>query len=223
MKYSTPLFKKETFFQFHWFLKVIIILVAINIDPVGILADGFYNPDRPMIVPFVVGVFDINERVNDTNGHSLLKEDDGYVYIPPTYYTHNGYSKGIIIVKTFAKNYVAFERRCVHCWYDDGEIGVISMSSLISGKCNQCGARADGMIAYGSGQMNGYDFFEYGDYGPKYLETYPVKIIRKDHNKKIYLWIYNAPNGTYGEWKQQPENQIVVEGCRKLFGSDNGW
>ena len=187
------------------------------------IADGFYNPDRPMIVPFVVGVYDINERVEDTKGHALLNEDEGYVYIPSTYYKHNGYSQGIIIVKTFAKNYVAFERRCAHCWYDEGEFGVISMSGFISGKCNKCGARADGMIAYGSGQMNGYDFLEYGDNGPKYLETFPIKIIRKDHNKKIYLWIYNAPNGTYGEWKKQPENQIVVEGCRKLFGGNNGW
>ena len=48
MKY----FKKETYLQFHWFLKIIIVLVAINIAPVCILADGFYNPDRPMIVPF---------------------------------------------------------------------------------------------------------------------------------------------------------------------------
>lgn len=186
-------------------------------------SQGFFNPDKPMIVPFIIEIHDINDRV-DYHPNTPLYENTGHVYLPNTYYTHNGKSHGIIVVRSFSDDYYALDARCARCYYKDGHNeGTIRIPIGMFGECDKCRARVDNIVSWGSGQMSFYDFHDYGDNGPVNLDKYLVKTIRKDHNKKVYLWINNAPNGYHDEWKQLEENQIVVEGCRKLFGGNNGW
>lgn len=221
-KYIELMVNKMSFLKYQYLIKDIIAFIIISC-PTMMYGQGFFNPDKPMIVPFIIEIHDINERVG-YNPNTLLYESTGHVFLPPTYYTHNTKSHGIIVVRTFADDYHAFDARCARCFYKDGENdGTIKIPVAMFGECDKCSARVDNIVSWGSGQMSFYDFNDYGDNGPIYLDTYPVKVIRKDHNKRIYLWIYNAPNGVRDEWKEQPENQIVVEGCRELFGSNRGW
>ena len=211
--------KKSIPKKFYSWLRQLFCFLIISLSTFLNITAQVFNPDKPMIEPFIVGVNDINERVGDYQGHALLNEEDGFVFLPNSYYTHNGKSNGILIVKDFTGTYQAFDARCAHCFYDLGDTsGVVKIPGSLFGKCNNCGAMVDNIIVWGSGQMNSYD---HGIKGPVYLDGYLVKEYKK--NGKLYLWIYNAPNGAHEEWKQQPENQAIVEAYRKMYHGDSGW
>lgn len=167
-----------------------------------------FNPNRPMIREFVVCVDSINDQMGPRlRGQSPLTEDYGWVFIPNTYYVHNGKSLGIIIVRDCTETYHAKDARCAHCFYDNGESdGFFEMGVGFSGRCRKCGAEADNIKIHGSGQMMRYD---HGARGPVCLDGYVVEEVKKD--KKTYLLITNAHNGTRSEWKDLPENQILLD------------
>lgn len=184
-------------------------LIHILLLFVGISASAqYFNPDKPMIKPFEINVKTINNEMHDTHGHDMLYQDAGFVFIPNTYYVHNGKSLGIIIVHTWNETFLAFDARCPHCFYDNDEPnGKIVISGYTFGKCNKCSAMVEQMVTLGRGQLTTYD---HGTRGPHYLETYRCEKIM-DRNKVVGLRIVNTPNGIYDEWKQQPENQILLK------------
>lgn len=185
-----------------------------------------FNPDRPMICEFVVCVDSINTQLKkyQRSDQNPITESDGCVQIPNTYYVHNGKSMGIILVRDQAYAYHAFDARCAHCFYDNGESdGKVRMMGSLSARCNKCGADVYNIVLTGSGQMNGYDDEMQGY---QYLDGYDVEVIKK--GKKRYLLISNPPNGSRDEWMEQPENQVLLENGRpyrhpmrpKAFGDD---
>lgn len=158
-----------------------------------------FDPDRPMILPFVVCADSINAQMHDNLNkppHTIVTETNGWVQIPNTYYKHNGKSMGIILVRTSYYAYVAYDARCPHCFYDD-EIAnsKIKMYSRLSAICDVCGAEAQSLVT-GSPGMTRYD---HGPYSPAMLNVYLVEEIKK--GKKTYLRIHNAENGANNEWK----------------------
>ena len=191
--------------------KNIFVLLILSMTAINLQAQVF-NPDRPMIVPFIVGVDAINQRVGDDKGHEPLTEECGYVKIPKSYYTHNGKSHGIIILQTWRGTYAAVEARCPVCFYEREDLnGGTVDPSLPFSECNKCGASADNLKTQGSGQMFRYKF---KGYGPVSMDGYMVTEYKK--NGRLYLWVDNVPNGLHEEWKHQPENQVIVDGYRKM-------
>lgn len=168
-----------------------------------------FDPDRPMILPFVVCADSINAQMHDNlkkPPHEILTETYGWVEIPNTYYQHNGKSMGIILVRTNSNLYTAFDARCARCFYDD-EIpdSKIRMYSQLSAICNVCGAEAQGLVNCGAPSMTRYD---HGPATPAVLNEYLVDEIKK--GKKTYLRVYNAINGVWDEWKDLPENKFLI-------------
>lgn len=168
-----------------------------------------FDPDRPMILPFVVCADSINTQMHDNPQkppHDKVTETNGWVQIPNTYYKHNGKSLGIILVRTGYYLYAAFDARCPHCFYDDGVANSkIKMYSRLSAICDVCGAEAQGLVNSGAPSMTRYD---HGPESPAVLNVYIVDEIKK--GKKTYLRIHNAENGAYNEWKELPENKFLI-------------
>lgn len=168
-----------------------------------------FDPDRPMILPFVVCADSINARMHDNLSkppHDKVTETNGWVQIPNTYYIHNGKSMGIILVRTGGYLYTAYDARCSHCFYDDGLAkSKIKMYSRLSAICKVCGAEAQSLVNCGGPEMTRYD---HGPYSPAMLNVYLVDEVKK--GKKTYLRIYNARNGVNDEWKDLPENKFLV-------------
>ena len=189
-------------------MKKIISLIILMIGYVCVNAQIF-DPDRPMILPFVVCADSINAQMRDNLNkppHTVVTETNGWVQIPNTYYRHNGKSMGIILVRTSSYLYTAFDARCARCFYDD-EVAdsKIRMYSRLSAICDVCGAEAQSLAVSGGPEMTRYD---HGPYSPAMLNVYMVDEIKK--GKKTYLRIYNASNGVYGEWKELPENKFLI-------------
>lgn len=178
----------------------------------------FYNPDKPMIVPFAIEVNSVNEFLKDDEHDSLAKEG-GYVKLPTSFYTHNGKSHGIIVVHAWGDNYYAVDSRCPVCFYEnEDENGGTIDPMLPFSECDKCGASADALRSRGSTQMFRY---RYTKTGPVHMDAYIVQEVKR--GKRLYLLIDNAPNGTGGEWRDQPENKIIVDRYRELYGHDIGW
>lgn len=183
------------------------ILGLLVIFVVGIFESvGFtqYRHGTPMIGIFEICVDTINQQMNDTKGHNPLTKEVGFVFIPPTEYLHNGYSHGIYVCQILGGAFSAVEARCPRCYYEnEDDEGTISVN-ITFGTCNKCGARADGIILYGGGNMT---FYDHGYKAPAVLNTYVVEEIKK--GKKLYLKIKNAPK--HEDWKIQPENQKLLD------------
>ena len=178
----------------------------------------FYNPDKPMIVPFAIEVNSVNEFLKDDE-HDTLAKEGGYVKLPTSFYTHNGKSHGIIVVHAWGDNYYAVDSRCPVCFYEnEDEDGGTIDPMLPFSECDKCGASADALRSRGSTQMFRY---RYTKTGPVHVDAYIVQEVKR--GKRLYLFIDNAPNGTGGEWRNQPENKIIVNGYRELYGHDIGW
>lgn len=178
----------------------------------------FYNPDRPMIVPFAIEVNSVNEFLKDDE-HDTLAKEGGYVKLPTSFYTHNGKSHGIIVVHAWGDNYYAVDSRCPVCFYEyEDENGGTIDPMLPFSECNKCGASADALRSHGSTQMFRY---HYTKTGPVHMDAYIVNEVKK--GKRLYLFIDNAPNRTGGEWRNQPENKIIIERYRQLYGHDYSW
>lgn len=186
-------------------------LLSIAVTSVAAQAQIF-NPDLPMIREFVISVDSINMQLKKHQHwqqHSI-SETNGSVQIPNTYYTHNGKSMGIIVVRDQTYTYHAFDARCAHCFYDNEESdGKVEMTGSLFARCKKCGAESPNLVLTGSGQLMGYDDEMQGY---KYLDPYLVKVLKK--GKKKYLLIYNIENGAHDEWLKQPENQILLENGR---------
>lgn len=181
---------------------LLLILLAQN------LSAQIFDPDRPMIMPFTICVDSINIQLGDSpnrSAHEFLSENLGWVEIPPTYYQHNGKSQGIILVQNIAYNYLAFDARCPHCFYDE-EIpdSRIRMCGSLTARCPVCSAEAHSIVYHGSGQLTRYN---HKADNPAHMNAYVVKVIK--NGEKTYLRIVNAPNGTYGEWRELPENKFL--------------
>lgn len=187
----------------HAIISVMLLLVSLN------LYAQIFEPDRPMIMPFVVSVDSINAQMHDSlkkPNHDKLSINGGWVMIPNTYYRHNGKSLGIIIVQDFTYTYHAYDLRCPHCFYDnDIATSKMTMQTHMSAMCYKCNAQAENIVCWGSGQMTCYD---HGNLGPRYMDGYSVNIIKK--GRKIYLRIANNPNGAYDEWRELPENRFLI-------------
>ena len=197
--------------------KMLTIICLLSLT--AVTASGqFYNPDRPMIVPFAIEVNSVNEFLKDDE-HDTLAKEGGYVKIPTSFYTHNGKSHGIIVVHAWGDNYYAVVSRCPVCFYEneDEEGGTIDPMLPFS-ECDKCGASADALRSHGNTQMFRY---RYTKTGPVHMDSYIVQEVKR--GKRLYLFIDNAPNGTGGEWRNQPENKIIVDGYRELYGHDIGW
>lgn len=187
--------------------KSILILICCAFHVLGVTAQIF-DPGRPMIVPFTICVDSINSQMHDTMQkphHLKLSIDGGWVQIPDDHYRHNGKSMGIIVVQDFTYTYHAFDARCPHCYYDNEENCKMKMWTPMSAICPNCDAQAENIINWGSGQLTGYN---HGILGPLYMNAYRVRVLKK--GKKIYLQISNTPNGAREEWKELPENQILI-------------
>lgn len=189
-------------------MKRLLMLLTVMVVSWSVKAQLF-DPDRPMIMPFIVCADSINEQMHDNlrkPPHDIVTETNGWVEIPNTYYKHNGKSVGIILVQTIGYCYIAFDARCPHCFYDD-EIAdsKIRMYSRLSAICDVCGAEAQGLVNVGARSMTRYD---HKNNSPAALNVYLVDEIKK--GKKTYLRIYNASNGTRDEWKDLPENKFLI-------------
>ena len=197
-------------------LKGIFSVFFAVLSVVPAFADDFYNPEKPMIVPFAVGLSSVNERVGDTEGHDPLTEECGYARLPPSFYTHNGKSLGIIIIHTWGDTFMAYDSRCPVCFYEykDKDGGKIDPMLPFS-ECTKCHASADQLKTQGGSQMFRYKF---KGHGPTHLDAYTVKVVEKEND--TYLYIDNAPNGTYGEWRTQPENQIILKTFKEKYGRE---
>ena len=147
----------------------------------------FYQNDTPCIKPFAVEIHEINDLLGDTD-HEKLYEENGWVIIPNTFYTHDGNSKGILIVHDWADVYQAYELKCAYC-SDKGRNGVFYMATSIFAWCDTCNARAEMMFNVGSGQLTGYPY-EHGRIW--YLMPYPIE--ESERGDKLYLVMF--PNST---------------------------
>ena len=146
-----------------------------------------YGQMTPDIKPFAVDIHTINNKLGDL-GHVPLYETSGYVEIPPTYYQHDGTSLGIILVHSDYDVYVAFEKRCPHCYYDNGEIGELYIWTLLDAICNNCQCRIEGMVANATGQMTGYNT---GTCGPRHADKYMTEKVTRYGNDYIVLFPRN--------------------------------
>ncbi len=185
------------------------LAVIISLSVLFTCRAQFFDPDRPMIVPFIVCVDSINDQMHDNMRkppHSKITETNGWVEIPNTYYQHNGKSLGIILAKTGTYAYAAFDARCPHCFYDDANPdSKIKMYSRLSAVCEVCSAEAQGLINVGASSITRYD---HGNLAPAKMNTYLVKEIKR--GKKTFLKIYNAFNGVSDEWRSLPENKFLI-------------
>lgn len=169
-------------------MKKFFIIISIILCNICAYGQSIYDQHTPKITPFIVKIDDINKYIGDISGHEMLYEQYGCVTIPPTAYDHDGTSQGIIIVHNKFGDYMAFERRCPHCYYDKGEIGVFSIWSIHSAICNRCERRAEHLIVFGSGQLT--DYYEDMRTGPRYLDSYKVEehyIYNSEKRKKEHI------------------------------------
>lgn len=189
-------------------MRKILLLIVLISGFICVKAQVF-DPDRPMILPFVLCADSINAQMRDSLNkppHDKVTETNGWVQIPNTYYKHNGKSMGIILVRTSSYLYTAFDARCARCFYEDEKVNSkIKMYSRLSAICDVCGAEAQSLVGSGGPEMTRYD---HGPYSPAMLNVYMVDEIKK--GKKTYLRVYNAENGAYNEWKELPENKFLI-------------
>lgn len=183
-------------------------LIFIILICCGSVKAQVFNPDKPMIREFAIYVDSINVQLKKYQNprQMSLKEEMGCVQIPNTYYVHNGKSQGIIVVQTNAKEYLAVDARCAHCFYDNGVgNGKVKFETGLGFVCDKCGAAVQRFEWSGSAQMDRYDTDEPGY---QYLDTYVVDKVKKDG--KTYLIISNSTNGSNDEWMLQPENKCLL-------------
>lgn len=187
------------------------ILYSITFSVAGVLSISAQtcNPGKPMIGIFEISVDTANAQMKDTDTshHNMLYEENGWVFIPNDKYIHNGKSHGVYVVQLYAGWFTAFDARCPRCFYgfDDNE-GTIQVPGGIFGVCDKCGARADNMMLTGSGQMS---FYEGAIDEFYYLDAYDVEVIKNARKKT--LKIKNYRNGMYDQWKDLPENRIILD------------
>lgn len=93
--------------------KIILTLIGLLLTSMVNYAQ-VYNPAIPVIETFEIDVATINDKVKDYTTDKLYV-DDGTVLIPPTFYKHDGRSKGILVVHDYNDNYLAFDVRCPVC------------------------------------------------------------------------------------------------------------
>lgn len=137
----------------------------------------------PDIEPFEIIAETINNTLHDT-GHTPLFEDFGYVIIPNTFYKHDGTSDGIIVTRSIAGGYAAFEIKCPRCKYDFHQHGKIYFPERSSmAICNKCGARMESLLFHSSGQL----FYNCGADSPRYLIEYQTDIYRKGNQTHIRI------------------------------------
>ncbi len=184
-------------------LNLLFILICLSTNA------QIFDPDRPMILPFIVCADSINAQMHDNLRnpyHDKVTEQMGWVEIPNTYYQHNGKSMGIILVRTATYCYIAFDARCPRCFYEEEVDGSkLRMNGSLSAICPVCKAEAQGLVNMGAPSMTRYNH-EYR--APAKMNTYIVKETKR--GKKTYLRICNAPNGANDEWKDQPENRFLI-------------
>lgn len=151
----------------------------------------FYNPDMPVLKKdIIIEVATINDKLNDHDGFPL-SESTGRVYLPPSYFSHDGRSHGIYVVSTIQGPglYFAFEARCPKCKYRDNKKGTMIFTDTHFASCNRCGTRAEQMTWVGSGQCQQQDGDELLEI--YYLDSYLTEAFK--NNGKWYVRIYNNP------------------------------
>ena len=167
------------------YIGILLSFLLLGIMPV--MAKGFYGKNIPCIKRFAIEIHEINDLLGDTD-HAKLYEENGYVIIPPTFYKHDGNSKGILIVHDWANVYNAYELRCPRC-ADYNKEGTFYMATSMFAWCDTCGARAEMMFNVGSGQLTGYP---YGHSEVWYLMPYVMR--EEEQGDKYYLVMFPNPN-----------------------------
>lgn len=141
-----------------------------------------YNPAIPVIETFEIDVATINDKVKDYTTDKLYV-DDGTVLIPPTFYKHDGRSKGILVVHDYNDNYLAFDVRCPVC-DKKGKIGKFRMKTCLAAGCDNCSAEAHELIIWGSGQITRTK-------QPDEMYIHDIREIER--NGRLYLEISRSP------------------------------
>ena len=175
-------------------MKKLVLLISIILYAISINAQN-YDQHTPNIKPFAINVATINKKVGDM-GHVTLDKQYGHVTIPPEFIygvkksekPENKFeqTQGIIIVHTEFGEYMAFERRCPLCYYDNNKIGVVSVWTLQSAICERCQNRMEHIIIFGSGQLTGYH--QNMRTGPRYLDSYLVEETYKDGEHYLVIF-----------------------------------